>query len=701
MKTIKLNKAFTLVEVLVVVVILIIITTIATMSYSKFQSDARDQTRATKAAILAEALEKYYTKNGEYPGVKTITSNNISQVKTVLSITDSDVFVMPGASSSVVNSITADAPATDKIAYNGDSKDTNEQTVCKTSTNISAGCDEFRLEWIDENGENQEIKSRNSGRDCATSCVVASPSDPSITATVNSTEAAGTVSAATCSAGTSISYKIIISTSEIDEPDFSTVTWQSSAKKSLSSPVIGTTYWTYAIARCTSGQTGEAVNTNVAEDSVYYAPAGAPSIVASWNGTSAQANVTLSSPCASPTTPKYYIEYKIDSVGSEGTWTKAQSGDNWSTSSSYSIVNATASGPKKYSFRAQARCDNGSTAGPVNPSSLSAAPSDYLMSAPAAPTVSNSSTGSDTTWTWPAVACPSGNATYTGIRSGNYNAYPAFPTSLQSGHTITTTSQGFIYGLKVKASCGPVTTKVLASGESNDSTFTREIPPMNFRTARAGMRTYNPSDASSAYVVYTTARVDTIQPNSGVSASSAVCGPGTTRVIGWATSKNNGGWSPLASAANFTKDERDWPTNTSQYFYYKSDLDDGDIFEGRFSARCKNKFTGAYAATSTGYKYDDRMGNIQLRNGTGSYNILCDLGDSISDSLKYPIWCSGGYTSTDSDSGKCTLNSDGSSSKCWSHIVNVGAWTWSWSGGFPPSTSPNRIPSSSTWGTTD
>lgn len=699
----KRRNAFTLVEVLVVVIILIIITTIAVMSYSRFQADARDNVRKTKASILSEALEKYYVKNGEYPGVRTLTSNNISQVKSILSITDSEVFVMPGASSTTINSITADTAGTSMIAYNGDSVDENEKNSCKTSASVTAGCDEFRLQWIDEKGEDQEIKSRHSGRECGANCVVGPPSNPVITASVNASEAAGTVSAATCSNGTTISYKIIVTTTEQSDPNFSSVSWQTSNKKSLSSPTIGETYWVYAIARCTSGSNGEAINTNIAEDSIYYAPAGSPSVVASWNGSNAQVQISISSACVSPSTPRYFIQYKIDTSSAAGTWVNASTVDeNWVSSSSYTITNAAANGSKKYNFRAQVRCDNGATAGTANPSNISSAPTDYLISAPSAPTVSNSSTSTTTTWTWPATTCPVGTSVvYKGAYSGNYNAYPAFPSTLQSGYNITTTSQGFIYGLRVKASCGQATSKILSSTDSNDSTYTRPIPTMNFRTARAGMRTYNPSSASSAYVVYTTARVDTIQANSGVSASSAVCGPGTTRVIGWATSVNNGSWNPLASAAAFTKDERDWPTNTLQYFYYTSDLDDGDVFEARFATRCKNKVTGAYSPTSSGYKYDDRIGNIQLVNGVGRYHTLCDISDSISDSLKYPIWCSGGYTSDASSTGTCTLNGDGSTSKCWSKHVDVGAWTWSWSGGFPPSTSPNRRPSSTSWGTTD
>ena len=129
------RDAFTLVEVLVVIVVLIIITTITVMSYSKFQGDSRDNARKTKVTILAEALEKYYQQNGEYPSVAAMTSSNTSTLKSMLSISDSDVLVMPGASSNVANSITADEPDKDKIAYNGESENASEAQQCQTNQN--------------------------------------------------------------------------------------------------------------------------------------------------------------------------------------------------------------------------------------------------------------------------------------------------------------------------------------------------------------------------------------------------------------------------------------------------------------------------------------------------------------------------------------------------------------------------------------
>lgn len=64
----KTTNGFTIVEILVVIAIIGILATIGILSYSRVQANARDMQRSSKITIIAEALEKYYDKNGEYPG---------------------------------------------------------------------------------------------------------------------------------------------------------------------------------------------------------------------------------------------------------------------------------------------------------------------------------------------------------------------------------------------------------------------------------------------------------------------------------------------------------------------------------------------------------------------------------------------------------------------------------------------------------
>lgn len=696
------KRGYTLVELLIVIVIIGILTTIAFVGFGKIQADARDKERHSNATIIAEALEKYYDKNGEYPSVPSVTDTSISNVKTKLGIVDSDVLVMPKSPNVTVNSITKDEKAVDKLAYNGESN-TSENDQCQN--NASGGCDEFTLEWINENGEEGQIVSRHSDRDAAGT--LSPPKDPIIDVAFTGGNIVGTVTfdmtngLPVCTIGT-VGYKIISSTTAISNLDWSTVSWQTTNTKSISSPVSGTEYFFYAIARCSSGASGEAINNNVAEDSLYYS---LTTMTAAWSGTSAVGTITSSAPpiCGAGLTAKYFIEYKIDTVAAAGTWT---TGQNWTTTSSYTIANANTSNPRTFNFRGQIRCDNGGT--PGTPSGVTN--TDFVISAPAAPVLSNSSDTSTTTWTWPDVACPVGTTIiYKGTWTGNYNAYPAMTSTIASGKQQTSTSPGFTYGLRATASCGVPSTKILSS-TSNDSTYLRKIATVPFRSAKAGTRTYRPTGGAGS-TIYALARVDTLQPNSGN--SYVACASGLGRVIGWQTSVNSGSWNPGGNAgyslyntttqtdSGSTKDEQAWSYDTTKYFYYASDLDDNDVFEARFLVRCKNATANTYSpAAYSVYPYDDRIGNLQVTGGsTGQYHVLCDLTGSAGQSLKRPVWCTSGYTSAGAATDQCHMEDpndsiNGTHHGCFSQLISQNNYAW----GFTATSAPNvNDPSNPPW----
>lgn len=158
------RSGFTIVEVIVVVVVIAILATISVFSYSRFQVDARDSDRANKTTLLAEALEKYYDKNGEYPSpqavINTVPANTGAAVGTLLSISQ-DILVMPKAPSGTTNSIAPSLGSNDVIAYSAKSDVNNNG--CQNSA--SGGCDEFTMTYKKEaDGQIVTIKSRHSGR---------------------------------------------------------------------------------------------------------------------------------------------------------------------------------------------------------------------------------------------------------------------------------------------------------------------------------------------------------------------------------------------------------------------------------------------------------------------------------------------------------------------------------------------------------
>lgn len=73
------NKSgFTLIELIVVIVVLGTMVTITLFSYTKIQSRTRDQARTADMVVIANALERYYETNGEYPLGAQINPTNIS-----------------------------------------------------------------------------------------------------------------------------------------------------------------------------------------------------------------------------------------------------------------------------------------------------------------------------------------------------------------------------------------------------------------------------------------------------------------------------------------------------------------------------------------------------------------------------------------------------------------------------------------------
>ena len=147
---------FTIVELAVIIVVLGILLAIATIGLTRFQSTARDSSRASSAAAITEALEKYFDQKGEYPGCAAMTiSPQTIQTNTLKDI-DLAVFVTPHAPAGTTNSIQCtDLTASgtnDSFAYVGDSSQT-----CLTG----AACTKWTFKYRNEStGQIKSIHSR-------------------------------------------------------------------------------------------------------------------------------------------------------------------------------------------------------------------------------------------------------------------------------------------------------------------------------------------------------------------------------------------------------------------------------------------------------------------------------------------------------------------------------------------------------------
>ncbi len=153
----KIINGFTMIELLVVISVIGILTTISVISFNRYQADSRDTQRSTRVTLLAEALEKYYDENGEYPSCNAMTDTATAVTTNTLVGVDKTVLVAPRADSSQTNSIdfctdiTSAIPTTDSFAYVGDGS-----TTC-----TSTGCLEFTLQYVEEGtGVVKSIESR-------------------------------------------------------------------------------------------------------------------------------------------------------------------------------------------------------------------------------------------------------------------------------------------------------------------------------------------------------------------------------------------------------------------------------------------------------------------------------------------------------------------------------------------------------------
>jgi prepilin-type N-terminal cleavage/methylation domain-containing protein len=79
--TLKKNRGFTIVELLIVIVVIAILATISIVAYTGIQNRAKTSAGQTLASQVAKKLEAYYAINSAYPTTKTqIQGTNESKI---------------------------------------------------------------------------------------------------------------------------------------------------------------------------------------------------------------------------------------------------------------------------------------------------------------------------------------------------------------------------------------------------------------------------------------------------------------------------------------------------------------------------------------------------------------------------------------------------------------------------------------------
>lgn len=321
----KSRSGFTVIELIVTIAVIAILLAISILTFSKQQIEARDQTRQSRATILAEAIEKYYEENGEYPSVPSLVSesgNTGSTIATKLKV-ETDVLIFPGVTSSTTNSLTSGSPTTTKAKYAASSINPTENTACQTST--TGGCDAFTITFKKE-ADNSDvvITSRHSDR---TAIVTPpppppppapdAPNAPTVSTAYASNTVTGTASVVTCTSGNTPQYALRTRTNDGTWGSYSA--WSTTRSTGVATSQ-GAKYGFQAKAKCVSA-TDSSPDSPVSAEATYIHPINtpaAPTVTATTSGDITTFNWTTTT-CPAGTTARNQYKFIAD-WGYNSTW---------------------------------------------------------------------------------------------------------------------------------------------------------------------------------------------------------------------------------------------------------------------------------------------------------------------------------------------------------------------------------------------
>jgi len=447
---------FTLVELLVVIGVMAIILSILALTLVGQQENNRDTTRNTKATVLSEALEKYYDKNGEYPSVPSLAGQTTASVSQKLSITDKDLLIFPGASSSTQASIVSPSttPSPKALVYAG-TADGAANTQCQNDAN--GYCAKYQLRYQKEGTD--EVVTIDSRRNpylknealCSGAACIGAPSKPSIAGVqLNSSQVRFTASGATCINGT-VKYQIRYNTTTSSESSMPSwpATWDSTTTRDVS--ISGSTvFYSQSRAQCFDGTDG--------------GPVSASSDIHTLNLASGPA---APSPSASATSSSTITITWPDVTGATS-YSVSGSGNASSCTSSPCYVSGLAASTY-YTFSVYAINTNGSSApGTANATTNPGGTPCYPPSTPSISASTSSTSSIYVSWGNSTGSTP---ITYYVYYGTNSSASTLYTTTSSTAVTVSGLSASTTYYFKVYASnCG-------TSSYSNTASATTSANP--------------------------------------------------------------------------------------------------------------------------------------------------------------------------------------------------------------------------------
>lgn len=199
----KSKSGFTIIELMVVIIVIALLAVITTVSLNSVQQQARDSRRASNATAVSEALEKYFTKNGEYPSVPKVTNSSTTSVQSLLGLANISSLIAPNSSSSTTNSWTSGVSTTPTVSqslvYSGNN---DTSASCQTGNTASDSCSDFKIQYYNEQDKSiTTIYSRHTSATLATIAPDAPQTAPNITATYSSPNVVASASTVSCPQG--------------------------------------------------------------------------------------------------------------------------------------------------------------------------------------------------------------------------------------------------------------------------------------------------------------------------------------------------------------------------------------------------------------------------------------------------------------------------------------------------------------------
>ena len=347
------NNGFTLIEVLIVSTIIVIATSVTTVTYLNVQKDSRDTKKLASATSLAESLERFFERNGEYPPVASVTDPNAVTVKQMLDVPTLNSLLHPNApSGSSVNVWkTGTTSTTNQFTY---TPNTDTSDSCRTLSSSTDACMDYKIQFYKEKtGTVETIYSRYKAVVATTpppaapiTPIVSQPDMPTITATLSGSNAVGTRSNVSCTSPATAQYAF---RSRSNDGAWSTYTAWNGTTASTSVPANqGGKYDFQVKARCIDGATSS--SEAISSEAVYIRPVttpAAPTVAQATTSTTTTFSVSAVT-CATGTTAE--VQYKLATDwGYVGDWTMPR------PSTDTHIINTESEG-YEYSEEAQVRC---------------------------------------------------------------------------------------------------------------------------------------------------------------------------------------------------------------------------------------------------------------------------------------------------------------------------------------------------------